>query len=142
MIKDKVISKMVEMEIKDFSDTELRRVFKDCVAQNNLFASAKRQISSGNLTMKDVYFLPCPGNDESMLDEILTGHQYHCPNCNTHLTSLYFCGDCGVRWDWVVAFDEAVEQGVHPTGGTCPGHAAPVVNGYCFDCGLPRPTSG
>lgn len=20
----------------------------------------------------------------------------------------------------------------------CPGHAAPVVNGYCFDCGLPR----
>lgn len=37
---------------------------------------------------------------------------------------------------------EAVEHGVHPTGGTCPGHVAPVVNGYCFDCGLPRSTSG
>ena len=24
----------------------------------------------------------------------------------------------------------------------CPGHAAPVVNGYCFDCGLPRRPAG
>jgi hypothetical protein len=22
--------------------------------------------------------------------------------------------------------------------GVCPGHVAPVVNGYCFECGLPR----
>ena len=117
MIKDKLTSKMFEMEIKDFSDNELRRVFNDCVAQNNLFTSARGMIDTGNLTMKDVYFLPCLGNDESMLDEELSGHKYHCPKCNSHLTSLYLCGDCGVRYDWVVAFDEAVEQGLHPTSG-------------------------
>lgn len=110
MIKDKLTSKMFEMEIKDFSDNELHRVFKDCVAQNNLFASAREMIDTGNLNMKDVYFLPCLGNDESMLDEEISYHKYHCGKCNGHLTSLYFCPSCGIRWWWVVMFDEAVEQ--------------------------------
>jgi len=52
------------------------------------------------------------------------------------------CEDCGRRVNFDLAHGKAVEHGVHPTGGTRPGHAAPVVNGYCFDCGLPRPTSG
>jgi hypothetical protein len=29
-------------------------------------------------------------------------------------------------------------DGTPPTSGICTGHAAPIVNGYCFDCGLPR----
>lgn len=119
MKKETLTRKMCEMEIKDFSDAELRRVFKDCVAQNNLFLCAREMIDSGKLTMKDVYFLPC-GGDKSMLDESLTGHNYHCPKCNEHLTSLYLCAECGTRWQWVVAFDEAVEHGVHLTLGTLP----------------------
>ena len=118
MKKETLTRKMCEMEIKNFSDAELRRVFKDCVAQNNLFTAARNMIYSRKLTMKDVYFLPCLGwNDMSLLDESLTGHKYHCHYCNGHLTSLYFCADCGIRYDWVVAFDEAVEHGVHLTCG-------------------------
>ncbi len=57
MIRDKIIAKMCEMEIKDFSDDELRRAFKDCVAQNRLFACAKELIESEMLSMNDVYIL-------------------------------------------------------------------------------------
>ena len=127
MIRDKVISKMVEMEIKDFSDTELRRVFQDCIAQNNLFACARELIDLKMLSMKEVYFIPCDGNDTSMLDEELSGHKYHCPSCNEHLTSLYLCAKCGVRLDWVVAFDEAVEQ-----------MRAADAQYLCARCGHPR----
>jgi hypothetical protein len=108
MKNDNLTSKMFEMEIKDFSDNELRRVFKDCVAKNNLFSCARDMVDSGKLNMKDVYFLPCLGNDESMLDEEISYHKYHCGKCNGHLTSLYFCPSCGIRWQWVAAFDEAV----------------------------------
>lgn len=106
MIKDQIISKMCEMEIKDFSDDELRRVFKGCVAQNNLFACARELIDLEMLSIKDIYYLPCNGNDESLLDTSLSGHNYHCPHCNTHLTSLYFCCKCGVRWDWILPLAE------------------------------------
>ena len=140
MIKDKITSKMVEMEIKDFSDSELHRVFQDCVSQNNLYACAKELIDLKMLTMKDVYFLPCLGNDESMLDETLSGHKYHCPHCNTHLTSLYLCCDCGVRYDWVVAFDEAVEHTLAPdVAGVCRKVNHFYVEGVCANCGCVQP---
>jgi hypothetical protein len=28
----------------------------------------------------------------------LSGHPYHCPNCNEHLTSLGLCPKCGIRF--------------------------------------------
>lgn len=33
------------------------------------------------------------------LDFDLTGHNDYCPMCKTHLTSLYLCPECGVRFD-------------------------------------------
>ena len=41
----------------------------------------------------------CNGKDETQLDIALSGHKYHCPNCDIHLTSLGFCSNCGVRFD-------------------------------------------
>lgn len=40
----------------------------------------------------------CRG-DESELDESLTGHKYHCPKCDVHLTSLGLCPNCGTRFE-------------------------------------------
>jgi len=37
--------------------------------------------------------------DGTALDERLTGHNYHCPDCNKQLTSLGLCGECGKRYD-------------------------------------------
>lgn len=42
----------------------------------------------------------CNGRDRSQLDEALTGHRYHCPKCNVHLTSGLLCPKCGKRYDW------------------------------------------
>ena len=35
------------------------------------------------------------------LDFNLTGHNEHCPDCDTHLTSLYLCPDCGIRYEYL-----------------------------------------
>jgi hypothetical protein len=31
--------------------------------------------------------------------ESISGHLWHCPNCDAHLTSLFLCPECGVRYD-------------------------------------------
>jgi hypothetical protein len=37
----------------------------------------------------------------SMLNDELAGHPFHCPKCGSHLTSLFLCGECNVRYvDW------------------------------------------
>ena len=41
----------------------------------------------------------CNGNDKTLLDESLSGHKFHCPNCDMHLTSLGLCSHCGTRWE-------------------------------------------
>lgn len=41
----------------------------------------------------------CDGRDNSALDASLTGHWWHCPVCNCHLTSLFLCPECGTRYD-------------------------------------------
>ena len=130
MLKNKMISKMFEMEIKNFTDAELHRVFKDCVSENRLFACAKELIDLGMLTMADIYFLPCFGSHEDMLDEELTGHRFHSPCCNAHLTSLYLCPNCGVRYDWVIAL-------YHTQGGAgiCRQTNHFYIDGVCAECG-------
>lgn len=29
----------------------------------------------------------------------ISGHLWHCPVCDVHLTSLFLCPECGVRYD-------------------------------------------
>lgn len=41
----------------------------------------------------------CNGNDKTLLDESLSRHKFHCPNCDMHLTSLGLCPHCGTRWE-------------------------------------------
>lgn len=41
----------------------------------------------------------CDGRDNSALDASLTGHFWHCPGCDRHLTSLFLCPECGVRYE-------------------------------------------
>lgn len=43
-------------------------------------------------------FMPCNGNDKTQLDESITGHRLHCRHCDSHLTSLLMCPDCGRRY--------------------------------------------
>jgi len=40
-------------------------------------------------------FKKCNGMDDM---ECLVGHQYHCPECDVHITSLGLCPNCGVRY--------------------------------------------
>lgn len=48
-----ILSKMATMEIKDFSDEELRRVFRDCIAPNLCTLLARRMIADG-LTIEEI----------------------------------------------------------------------------------------
>ena len=50
----------------------------------------------------------CMG-DKNQLDESLTGHKYHCPKCDVHLTSLGLCGECGTRYN-IGAAEHGVER--------------------------------
>lgn len=34
----------------------------------------------------------------------LTHHDWHCPECDHHLTSLYLCPKCGMRYDLSISF--------------------------------------
>lgn len=43
----------------------------------------------------------CNGVDSSELDQALTHHNLHCPDCNVHLTSLFLCPQCGTRFEKV-----------------------------------------
>lgn len=29
----------------------------------------------------------------------ISGHLWHCPMCDSHLTSLFLCPECGIRYD-------------------------------------------
>jgi len=102
----------------------------------------------------------------------IAGWIVQCLKCGTWLTSLGLCPECGVRYELVEQTkvidrdsfcriqkhvyiegvcaecghkeSQAVEQTLAHGQGLefCPGHAAPVVNGYCFDCGLPHRPAG
>lgn len=45
-----------------------------------------------------------------MLDDNLTGHNKYCPKCDSHLTSLYLCPECGVRYDEWYKADQSIEE--------------------------------
>jgi hypothetical protein len=41
------------------------------------------------------------------MSDNIYGHNFHCPKCATHLTSLFLCGECGIRYDeWFAAWQE------------------------------------
>jgi len=40
----------------------------------------------------------CSGPDCNWGHKELTNHLWHCPICNAHLTSLFLCPECGIRW--------------------------------------------
>ena len=50
------------------------------------------------MNLKDCYWSKC----NSEIRE-LSGHLWHCPNCDVHLTSLMFCPECGVRYDAILS---------------------------------------
>ena len=41
----------------------------------------------------------------SQLDDSLAGHSIHCPKCNTHLTSLLLCPECGDWYELMLSTD-------------------------------------
>ena len=43
------------------------------------------------------------------LDRKLTGHDTHCPVCKSHLTSLYLCPMCIVRYDDWYRYEQALK---------------------------------
>jgi tRNA(Ile2) C34 agmatinyltransferase TiaS len=45
-----------------------------------------------------------------MLDDKLAGHNKHCPKCDNHLTSLYLCPECGVRYDEWYKADQRIAE--------------------------------
>ena len=49
------------------------------------------------MTRPDLLF--CTGLDNSALDKHLTGHLWHWPVCDCHLTLLFLCPECGIRYD-------------------------------------------
>lgn len=77
------------------------------IAKNEIQAieKAARKIDSQTVDFFDPsifeikYITICEGNDNGGLDESITGHCYHCPNCNKHLTSLFLCPACFTRYD-------------------------------------------
>ena len=38
------------------------------------------------------------GQAHHAMDEAITGHRLHCPECDCHLTSLLLCPECGERY--------------------------------------------
>ena len=43
----------------------------------------------------------------SMLDDELACHPFHCPKCGSHLTSLFLCGECNIRYvEWANLWGE------------------------------------
>ena len=61
---------------------------------------------------------------------------------NQELIGLAFDRHCHEHFnaDFEVCSDPTCKLavGLEKANEFCPGHAAPIVNGYCFDCGLPR----
>ncbi len=41
----------------------------------------------------------CKGQDRTALDETITGHKFHCPFCNVHLTAQLLCSKCGTLFE-------------------------------------------
>ena len=41
------------------------------------------------------------------MSDNIYGHNFHCPKRATHLTSLFLCGECGIRYDeWFASWQE------------------------------------
>lgn len=61
-------------------------------------------------------FKTCDGQHEhddqehSAMDESITGHKLHCPDCDQHLTSLLLCLKCGRRYAITHTRGRAVKQ--------------------------------
>lgn len=55
----------------------------------------------------------CEG-DLTELDAKLSGHRWHCPKCNKHLTSMMLCPECGTRYTendaWETLYNETAKE--------------------------------
>ena len=45
-----------------------------------------------------------------MLDYQLTKHNATCKKCGAHLTSLFLCPKCGVRYEWSYILGNEIER--------------------------------
>ena len=52
--KRHIVGKMSEMKIKDFSNTEICRVFKGCVAEHRLIEITGLLLSQNSLSMDEI----------------------------------------------------------------------------------------